>query len=171
MGLREMRSNIVMIGMPGGGKSTVGVVLAKMMGMDFLDCDLAIIKDRGMKLQEIIDKYGVEEFLKIEARVIQSLQCENTVIATGGSAVLDNNTVQYLKKIGRLVYLYHPYEEIQARIPNLENRGIAFKNGQTLRTMYDFREPIYRQCADMIVDASVMSITDTALAIIKEFCE
>jgi shikimate kinase len=166
-----MKSNIVMIGMPGGGKSTVGVVLAKMMGMDFLDCDLAIIKARGMKLQELIDKEGVEEFLKTEARVIQSLQCQNTVIATGGSAVLDENTVRHLKEIGNLVYLYHPYEEIQERIPNLENRGIAFENGQTLRTMYEYREPIYRRCADMIIDASVMSITDTAMAIIRQFCE
>ena len=165
-----MKSNIVMIGMPGGGKSTVGVVLAKMMGMDFLDCDLAIIKSEGMKLQDIIDTKGVDEFLRIEARVIQSLECDNTVIATGGSAVLNPQSVQYLKKIGRLVYLYHPYEQIRARIPNLENRGIAFENGQTLKTMYDYREPIYRQCADIIVDASDMSMTDTAVAVIKEFC-
>ncbi|MBQ8974112.1 MAG: shikimate kinase [Oscillospiraceae bacterium] len=162
-----MKSNIVMIGMPGGGKSTVGVVLAKMLGMDFLDGDLAIIKARGQKLQEIIDECGVEGFLDIEAQVLQGLHCRNTVIATGGSAVLRADTVEHLRSQGALVYLYHPYEEIQERISDLSSRGIAFEKGQSLRQMYDYREPIYRRCADVIVDARGLTITEAATAVIK----
>ncbi len=165
-----MSSNIVLIGVPGGGKSTDGVVLAKMMGMDFVDCDLLIIKREKRRLQDIIDRVGVKGFLKIEAEVIQSMDCENTVIATGGSAVLDEKSVEALKKLGTLVYLYHPYEEIVRRIPNLNNRGIAFEKGQTLETMFDYREPIYRRVADVIINAENHTVEENATEVIKSFC-
>lgn len=164
-GSDNMNNNVIMIGMPGGGKSTVGVVLAKMLGMDFLDGDLAIIRRDGRKLQQIIDQDGVSGFLDLEAAVLRDLHCENTVIATGGSAVLRADTVAHLKTLGPLVYLYHPFAEIRRHIPDLHNRGIAFEGGQALEQMYAYREPIYRACADIIVEAVDMTITQVAMAV------
>ena len=157
--------NLVLIGMPGCGKSTVGVVLAKILGWDFIDVDLVIQKQNGKRLQEIIAAEGNEGFLEREADAVESLDCTNTVIATGGSAVLNPRGLKRLRELGMLVYLRHPYEEIARRIPNLSTRGITMAAGQTLKDLYDYRTPIYEQAADITVDAENCTIEQTARAI------
>lgn len=156
-----MKSNIVLIGMPGCGKSTVGVVLAKSLGMEFLDVDLEIIHRTGRKLQDILDSQGTEAFLDIEADTVCTLRCENTVIATGGSAVLRPRAAEKLKELGTVVYLSLPYEEIVRRIPDLARRGIAFGPGESLKTVYQFRTPIYEALADVTVFPAGGQIPDT----------
>lgn len=160
-------SNLVLIGMPGCGKSTVGVVLAKILGWDFLDVDLLIQKRSGKRLQAMIEEVGNDGFLELEADAIERIQCTNTVIATGGSAVLNARGLRRLRELGRLVYLEHPYEEIARRIPNLETRGITLAKGQSLKDLYDYRTPIYRAAADLTVNAAGCTIEETALAIQK----
>ena len=157
--------NLVLIGMPGCGKSTVGVVLAKILGWDFVDVDLVIQKQNGRRLQEIIEAEGNEGFLEREADAVESLDCTHTVIATGGSAVLNPRGLKRLRELGKIVYLRHPYEEIARRIPNLATRGITLAPGQTLKDLYDYRTPIYTQAADLIVDAEGCTIEQTARAI------
>ena len=157
--------NLVLIGMPGCGKSTVGVVLAKILGWDFIDVDLVIQKQNGKRLQEIIAAEGNEGFLEREADAVESLDCTNTVIATGGSAVLNPRGLKRLRELGKIVYLRHPYEEIARRIPNLATRGITLAPGQTLKDLYDYRTPIYEQAADITVDAENCTIEQTARAI------
>lgn len=154
--------NLVLIGMPGCGKSTVGVVLAKILGWDFLDVDLLIQKRSGKRLQEMIGQLGNEGFLEAEADAVESIHCHHTVIATGGSAVLNPRGLAKLRQLGRLVYLEHPFEEIQRRIPNLATRGITLDAGQTLKDLYDYRTPIYQSVADITVDAVNCTIEQTA---------
>ena len=158
-------SNLVLIGMPGCGKSTVGVVLAKIMGWDFLDVDLLIQKRCGKRLQTIIEEQGNAGFLEVEADAIEHIQCTHTVIATGGSAVLTPRGLARLRALGRLVYLAHPYEEIARRIPNLETRGITLEKGQTLRELFDSRAPLYAAVADITISAAGRTIEETALAV------
>ena len=146
--------NLVLIGMPGCGKSTVGVVLAKILGWDFVDVDLLIQKRYGKRLQEIIEAEGNDGFLEREADTIEQMDCNRTVIATGGSAVLNPRGLKKLRQLGRLVYLQHPYEEIHRRIPNLATRGITLAEGQTLKDLYDYRTPIYERAADIIIPAA-----------------
>ena len=146
--------NIILIGMPGAGKSTIGVLLAKTMGMSFCDTDLVIQKNTGQRLQQIIDRDGLDAFLKAEEEAICSLECENTVIATGGSAVLSHAAMAHLKAKGRCVYLSISLEECIRRIRNIKTRGIAVRKGQTLQDVYLEREPLYRQYADRTVDCA-----------------
>ena len=159
--------NLVLIGMPGCGKSTVGVVLAKILGWDFVDVDLLIQKRYGKRLQEIIEAEGNDGFLEREADTIEQMDCNRTVIATGGSAVLNPRGLKKLRQLGRLVYLQHPYEEIHRRIPNLATRGITLAEGQTLKDLYDYRTPIYERSADIIIPAADCTIEETARAIQK----
>ena len=159
--------NLVLIGMPGCGKSTVGVVLAKILGWDFVDVDLLIQKRYGKRLQEIIEAEGNDGFLEREADTIEQMDCNRTVIATGGSAVLNPRGLKKLRQLGRLVYLQHPYEEIHRRIPNLATRGITLAEGQTLKDLYDYRTPIYERSADITIPAADCTIEETARAIQK----
>jgi shikimate kinase len=157
--------NLVLVGMPGCGKSTVGVVLAKILGWDFVDVDLLIQKRSGKRLQEMIQELGNEGFLEQEADAIEQIDCTRTVIATGGSAVLNPRGLKKLRELGRLVYLQHPYEEIARRIPNLATRGITLAKGQTLKDLYDYRTPIYESVADLTINAAKYTIEETARAI------
>ncbi|MGN0493245.1 MAG: shikimate kinase [Acutalibacteraceae bacterium] len=145
------KSNIVLIGMPGAGKSTVGVVLAKTAALEFVDTDLLIQKQTGRKLQDIIDGDGIDEFLKIEGGVISALDCKNSVIATGGSAVFSENAMDNLRRDGVIVYLDVPLDEIKRRVDNITTRGIAMKSGETLETVYNERLPLYKKYADITV--------------------
>ena len=155
-----IKNNIVLIGMPGCGKSTLGVVLAKMLCADFLDLDLVIQKRIGMTLQEYIDKNGVESFLALEADVCGSIECENTVIATGGSAVLKPYAAEHLKSIGKTIYLSLPLCDIEKRVTDLSGRGVAMSRGETLAEVYEKREPIYQRYADMTAELSGLSIAE-----------
>lgn len=144
--------NITLIGMPGSGKSTVGVLLAKALGYQFLDVDLLIQEREGALLQEILDRRGTRAFLEAEERAVRSLDCRRTVIAPGGSAVCREGAAVHLKGMGPLVYLRVPLEELTRRIQNLSSRGIAMQPGQTLADVLAYRDPLYRKYADLIVD-------------------
>ena len=154
--------NIVLIGMPGSGKSTVGVVLAKMMGFHFLDCDLVIQEKEGRLLSEIIEKEGCDGFLAVEDRINAGIICDRTVIATGGSAVYGENAMAHLKEIGTVVYLKISYEELKNRLGDLKDRGVAMKEGQTLKDLYEERIALYEKYADVIIDQNGKRIEATA---------
>lgn len=143
----EAKKNIVLIGMPGAGKSTVGVVLAKKMGYRFLDSDLVIQEQTGKLLHELITEHGVQGFLKIEGQINAALDCRNAVIATGGSVVYSDEAMKHLRSIGQVVYLKLSYEEIEERLGDLTARGVALKPGQTLKDLYDERCPLYERYA------------------------
>ena len=135
--------NIVLIGMPGAGKSTVGVVLAKRLGMSFMDSDLVIQEQEGRTLHEIIEQQGTEGFLVIEDKVNAAINPKNTVIATGGSVVYGNNAMEHLSEIGTVCYLKLSYESIRDRLGDLAQRGVVLKDGQTLMDLYHERTPLY----------------------------
>lgn len=143
--------NVILIGMPGSGKSSVGVILAKMLGMGFCDTDVLLQQRTGRKLQEIIDTEGVEQFLNYEQQTILSLDCRHDVIATGGSVVLRERAMTHLKVLGKLVYLSASFEVLQGRINNTQTRGIAGIKGNTLQDIYKQRVPLYEKYADLIV--------------------
>lgn len=160
--------NIVLIGMPGSGKSTVGVVLAKMLGLHFLDSDLVIQETEGKLLSEIIEEKGPDGFLTVEDRINAGLQCEKTVIATGGSAVFGANAMAHLKEIGTVVYLKLSYEELTTRLGNLKGRGVVLRDGQTLKNLYEERIPLYEKYADVVIEELGEGIEETARKIIDK---
>ena len=135
--------NIVLIGMPGAGKSTVGVVLAKSLGYTFIDSDLVIQQRTGKLLHELISAHGVEGFWQIESDVNASLQVEQTVIATGGSVCYEPEAMEHLRKIGKVIYLKLSYEEIEDRLGDLNARGVTLREGQNLMDLYRERTPLY----------------------------
>ena len=157
--------NIVLIGMPGCGKSTVGVVLAKVMGYRFLDSDLLIQEKDGRLLSEIIDEEGLEGFNQIENRINSQIEVKKTVIATGGSVIYGKQAMENLKNIGIIVYIELPYEEIKKRLGDLHNRGVSIKEGQTLFDLYTERVPLYKKYSDITIDVNGRSISETALYI------
>lgn len=146
-----MNGNIILIGMPGAGKSTVGVILAKTLGMDFLDTDLVICRETGRTLQDILDKDGLEVFLRLEEETVCRLAPKRTVIATGGSVPLRDAAMNHLKQQGKVLYLQVGLEELRRRLSNIRTRGIAFGPGQTLDSLYAYRTPIYEKWADLTV--------------------
>ena len=145
-------SNVILIGMPGSGKSTVGVMLAKQLGCGFVDVDLVIQDREQALLQDLLDEHGVEAFLDMERDAVCSLHPRRCVIATGGSAVCRPDAAAHLKTLGTLVYLRTPVEELRRRIANLSTRGIAALPGQTLEDILAAREPLYTQYADLVLD-------------------
>lgn len=153
-----MKNNIVLIGMPGAGKSTLGVLLAKAVNYGFVDTDLIIQRQNGKKLYQIIEENGIDYFLKLENDTLKSLEMNNTIIATGGSAVYGEEAMENLKKIGHIVYIKLSLEEILHRIKNIKTRGIVMKNGKTIADIYDERVHLYEKYADIIVDGENTSI-------------
>ncbi len=143
--------NIVLIGMPGAGKSTVGVVLAKALGMQFIDTDILIQERAGRMLQEILDTDGPDAFKRIEEEAILSLHPRRAVIATGGSVVFSGDAMAHLKSAGSIVYLEISYAEMEAWLKNITTRGILLLPGQNLRKMYDERISLYETYADLTV--------------------
>jgi shikimate kinase len=146
--------NIILIGMPGAGKSTVGVILAKTLRMNFIDTDIVIQENSGKLLHEIIDEDGSDAFLKIEENAVMGLDCHNAVIATGGSVVLSERAMEYLKPDGVVFYLNISFEKMVQRLKNIRTRGIVRIAGQSLRDMYDQRIPLYEKYADIRIDCS-----------------
>lgn len=145
-------NNITLIGMPGAGKSTLGVVLAKVLGYEFLDSDLLIQKQEKRKLHRIIEEEGYEGFRQIENRVNASIEVEETVIATGGSVIYCQEAMEHLRSISTVVYLRLPLEALSKRLGNLKGRGVLLKEGQTLESLYLERSPLYEKYADVIAE-------------------
>jgi len=152
--MQNPMKNIVMIGMPGAGKSTMGVILAKTLGRNFTDTDIVAQETSGRLLQEIIDEEGTGAFLKTEEKTILSLHCHHAVIATGGSVVFSEKAMEHLKKDGVVIYLNISFEEMVRRLNNITTRGIVLVAGQSLREMYDQRFPLYEKYADITIDCS-----------------
>ena len=153
--------NIILIGMPGVGKSTAGVVLAKVLGYKFIDADLLIQQEEHRLLHEIISQEGTEGFLAIENRVNASIEAERAVIATGGSVVYGREAMEHLKSIGTVVYLRLSYPVLEKRLSDIEGRGVVLKRGQTLRDLYEERVPLYEQYADIVVDEENRNVEET----------
>ena len=162
--------NITFIGMPGAGKSTVGVVVAKMLCKTFIDADLLIQNREGKRLSKIIEEIGNEKFLKLENDVLSELNVHNSVISTGGSAVFGSGAMEHLKKNSTIVYIKVPYETLEKRLGNLKRRGVVLEEGQTLRDVYDIRTPLYEKYADITVESNGNTdIQDIAIEIVKYF--
>lgn len=157
-----MKSNVVLIGMPGSGKSTCGVVAAKMLLKNFFDTDLLIQNLENASLQDIINNKGNDYFEQAEESAILSLDIQGAVIATGGSVVYSDKAMAHLRALGRIIYLHLDYDNMCKRISNLSSRGVLMKNGQTLRDMYDERLPLYRRWADAVIDCNENTVEDTA---------
>lgn len=149
-----MKDNIILIGMPGSGKSTVGVLLAKTLGYQFVDTDLIISKQQNATLQKIIDERGLEEFLNCEEQAGLSVAGSKTVIATGGSMVLKEEAMEHLKSLGKVVFFDVSLPELKSRLHNIKTRGIAAKPGETLEQIYEERFPFYEKYADMKMQVS-----------------
>ena len=145
-------NNITLIGMPGVGKSTIGVVLAKVLGYQFLDSDLLIQKQEKRRLSEIIEEEGYRGFQEVENRVNAAIDVENTIIATGGSVVYCEEAMEHLKSIGTVVYLKLSLQALSKRLGNLKGRGVLLREGQTLADLYDERTPLYEKYADIVID-------------------
>lgn len=147
-----MKTNITLIGMPASGKSTVGVLLAKRLGFSFVDVDIVIQEKTGRLLKEIIAQEGTEGFLRIEDRINQELDVRRSVIAPGGSVIYGEQAMAHLKEISTVVYLRLSYRSVRRRLGNLKDRGVALKDGMTLRDLYNERVPLYERYADITVD-------------------
>ncbi|MEE0884495.1 MAG: shikimate kinase [Faecalimonas sp.] len=153
--------NIILIGMPAVGKSTVGVVVAKRIGYEFIDTDLLIQKQEKRLLKEIIAEEGNERFLEIENQVNRDLEAESAVISPGGSVVYCQEAMQHFKDIGVVIYLHATYEDIYKRITNAKNRGVVLKEGQTLKDLYDERVRLFEKYADYTVSEEGLSLEET----------
>ncbi len=144
--------NIILIGMPGCGKSTLGVVLARKLGYGYLDTDSFISQREKSTLQDIIDKRGLNYFLDIESSVGSEIVCDRVIIATGGSMIMSEKAMDNLKLLGKVIYINVPIDELKRRLGNFSDRGIAMKNGETLEDILKKRTPYYNKYADLVVD-------------------
>lgn len=154
-------NNIVLIGMPGVGKSTIGVVLAKIIGYRFVDADLVIQEQEGKLLKDIISQEGVDGFIKVENRVNANLNISNAVIATGGSAVYGTEAMEKYKESATIVYLKLNYETLDGRLGDIKGRGVVLRDGQTLKDIYDERTELYEKYADITIDEQGLDVEST----------
>lgn len=161
--------NIALIGMPTSGKSTVGVVLAKMLGFSFVDTDILIQNRENKKLKDIIDIEGIEGLLRIESEVIQNLNVDNYVIATGGSAVYSAEAMAHLKEISKVVYLEVDLIDLTRRMTDMRQRGVVFREGQTLEGLFNERKSLYEKYADYTISEKDKSLECTVTDILNLF--
>lgn len=159
--------NVVLIGMPGCGKSTVGVLAAKALTMDFVDTDLLLQRQSGKPLQRMVDELGTVGFSETEERCVRALEATHTVIATGGSVALEDGAMAHLRKNALIVFLFLPYETVEKRLKNIKTRGIAMRKGQTLRDLYDLRQPAYRKWADVVLKADGLGVEETVNRLVE----
>ena len=163
-----MNNNIVLIGMPGVGKSTVGVILAKIMGLRFIDSDLSIQEREGRLLKDIIAEDGVDRFIEIEGEVLSTLNAERSVIATGGSAVYSAGAMETLKESATIVYLKLSLDSLKNRLSDIKGRGVVLRDGQTLDDLYKERVPLYEKFADITVTEDGLTPEETVEAIVTQ---
>ena len=161
------KNNIILIGMPGSGKTTIGTELSEIIGYGYIDSDSVIVAREGMRLDEIIAKVGREAFLDIEAKINSELSASRCVIATGGSVIYRDRAMQKLKELGTVVYLKLPYEVIAARLGDLRKRGVALKDGFTLKDLYEERTPLYEKYADIIVELHGDSVASSVEEVVR----
>ena len=161
-------NNIVLIGMPGAGKSTVGVILAKVLGYRFLDSDLLIQEQEKRLLKDIIEEDGLDGFIRIENRINSTITAERTVIATGGSVIYGREAMEHLREIADVVYIKLRYETLEERLDNIRQRGVVLRRGQDLRGLYEERCPLYEQYAHIIIEAEGKGIEELMEAIIEK---
>lgn len=156
-----MKNNIVLIGMPGIGKSTIGVILAKLIGYRFMDSDLVIQEQEGKLLKDIIEEKGTKGFLEVENRINAQISPQKTVIATGGSVVYGEEAMAHFKDIATIIYLKASYPVIEARLSNIKNRGVVIEDGQTLEDLYNERIVLYEKYADITVEEHDLTVEET----------
>jgi shikimate kinase len=162
--------NIILIGMPGAGKSTVGVLLAKALGMNFIDSDLLIQEQEKKLLKDIIAQRGLEGYLEVENQVNRDIRTNHSVIATGGSVVYCPEAMEHLGRIGTIVYIKLDFDTINDRLGNIRQRGVVLKEGQSLRELYEERCPLYEKYAHLILDGQGLSmeeVLDRIIALIR----
>ena len=157
--------NVILIGLPTSGKSTIGVILAKVLGMQFLDTDLLIQQKTAERLNEIIASEGTEGFLLIEESVCLSIDSDNTVVATGGSVVFSRAAMEHLKKNGKTVYLQISLDELKKRLLDAKARGVILRDGESIEELFAEREALYRKYADVIVPEEGLSLEETVHAV------
>ena len=157
----EKKKNVVLIGMPGAGKSTIGVILAKVLGKDFIDADLVIQKKEGRLLREIIEQEGPDGFLAVEERVNAGICPDAAVIATGGSVVYGQRAMEHLGRIGAIVYLKLSYPAVESRLRDIRRRGVVLRDGQTLLDLYQERAVLYERYADVTVEEDGLGVEET----------
>lgn len=155
------KNNIVLIGMPGVGKSTIGVILAKVLGYQFLDADLLIQEQEGKLLKDIIAQVGTDGFIEVENRVNASINCTKTIIATGGSVIYGQDAMEHLKEIGTIVYLKVSFPVLEKRLSDIKGRGVVLKEGQTLYDLYMERTPLYEKYADVQISEEGLNVEET----------
>ncbi len=163
-----MKNNIILIGMPGCGKSTVGVVLAKKLGFQFVDSDLVIQEQSGKLLYQLIEELGEAGFLVLENQINTKICVDKSVIATGGSAVYGEEAMRHFKETGTVVYLKLPFEELEVRLGDLHKRGVVIREGSSLRELYEERIPLYEKYADITIDCSGIDLRNVMEKIAEE---
>jgi shikimate kinase len=146
------KDNIVLIGMPTSGKSTVGVILAKILGYNFVDADIVIQEKDGRKLSEIIETEGIDGFIAVENKINSEIEAQKTVIATGGSVVYGKEAMDHYKNIGKIVYLKVSMDTLTKRLSDVKQRGVVMREGQSLLSLYNERTPLYEKYADYTID-------------------
>ena len=165
--MKSYKDNIVLIGMPGVGKSTVGVILAKVLGYQFVDADLVIQQQEGKLLCEIIEEVGTEGFIEVENRINASLNVTHSIIATGGSVVYGKEAMEHLQSIGTVVYLKVSYETLEKRLADIKGRGVVLKEGQDLKALFEERSPLYEKYADIEISEGTLGVEQTVEKIIE----
>ena len=162
------KDNIVLIGMPGVGKSTVGVILAKVLGFQFVDADLVIQEKEGKLLREIIAEEGPDGFIAVENRINSEKESHHSVIATGGSVVYGKEAMEHLRQIGTVIYLKLDYADIDRRLSDIKGRGVVLKDGQTLKDLYDERVVLYEKYADITIAEDGLNVEQTIEKIVAQ---
>lgn len=160
--------NIVLIGMPGVGKSTIGVILAKVLGYQFLDADLLIQEKEGKLLKDIIAEVGTEGFIAVEERINAGISCSKTIIATGGSVIYGTKAMEHLKEIGTVVYLEVPFSILERRLSDIKGRGVVLKDGQTLYDLFMERTPLYEKYADIQISEKDLNVEQTVELLVNK---
>lgn len=160
-----MNDNLVLIGMPGVGKSTLGVLLAKQLGLDFVDTDLILQRQLGLRLQQMINLQGLYSFQLAEEQMLLDLNCENTVIATGGSVVYSKAGMEHIKTLGQVIYLQLALPLLEQRISDMKQRGVVIGPGQSFADLYTERTPLYERYADLVIDIDGLGTEDVLMKV------
>ncbi len=168
---REHGDNLILIGMPTSGKSTVGIILAKALGYDFVDLDLVMQKSAGKKLAKIMEDRGIDGFLKLEEETALSLECHRTVIAPGGSIIYGEKAMEHLQSLGKVIYLQIDLDMLNERLHDAKNRGVTLREGQTIEQLYEERVPLYEKYADLTLSESGHALEDMVVQIVANLAK